>query len=139
MERAYVSLNLSGYAQTRRVNEKIDVYGFGVILLELVTGREAPFGDETLSIVDWTWRHVCEGRPVEDTIDEDIRGTVYLEQITTVLRLGLMCTSAFPSNRPAMNDVLQILLRCGQRLLSEKKVLGTSAMLFSTTHLKVMT
>ncbi|CAA0840432.1 Protein kinase family protein with leucine-rich repeat domain [Striga hermonthica] len=112
------------YAQTRRVNEKIDVYGFGVILLELVTGREAHSGDETLSIVDWTWRHVREGRPVEDAIGEDIQGTVYLEEIATVLRLGLMCTSTFPSNRPAMNDVLQILLRCGQRLLSEKTNTG---------------
>ncbi|GER49104.1 leucine-rich repeat receptor-like protein kinase family protein [Striga asiatica] len=108
------------YAQTRRVNEKIDVYGFGVILLELVTGREAHSGDETLSIVDWTWRHVREGRPIEDAIDVDIKATGYLEEITRVLRLGLMCTSTFPSNRPAMNDVLQILLRCGQRLLSEK-------------------
>ncbi|GFP86741.1 receptor-like protein kinase 5 [Phtheirospermum japonicum] len=103
------------YAQTRRVNEKIDVYSFGVILLELVTGREAHYGDETSSVAQWTWRYVQEGKPIVDALDEDIKETDYLEEINTVLKLGLICTSNFPSSRPSMNDVLQILLRCSER------------------------
>ncbi|KAK6151852.1 hypothetical protein DH2020_014487 [Rehmannia glutinosa] len=109
------------YAQTRRVNEKIDVYSFGVVLLELITGREAHNGDETSSVVEWTWRHVQEGKPIDDALDEDIKEPLYLEEINTVLKLGLICTSTLPSNRPAMNDVLQILLRCSQRPTSEEK------------------
>ncbi|KAL9151489.1 hypothetical protein ABFS82_11G054500 [Erythranthe guttata] len=104
------------YAQTRRVSEKIDVYSFGVVLLELITGREAHSGDENSSLADWAWRHVQQGKPIIDALDEDIKEPTYFEDINTVLKLGFICTSKFPSSRPAMTDVLQILLRCSQRL-----------------------
>ncbi|KAG6424065.1 hypothetical protein SASPL_114477 [Salvia splendens] len=74
------------YAQTRRVSEKIDVYSFGVILLELITGKEGHYGDESSSLAEWAWRHIHKAKK-------------YL-------------TFTFPSSRPAMKDVLQILLRC---------------------------
>lgn len=103
------------------MNEKIDVYSFGVILLELITGREAHNGDERSSLAEWAWRHIQEGKPILDALDEDIKEPPYLEEINSVLNLGLICTSTVPSNRPAMKDVLQILLRCSQRLpLGEK-------------------
>ncbi|XP_073145553.1 uncharacterized protein [Henckelia pumila] len=103
------------YAQTRRVNEKIDVFSFGVILLELVTGKEAHNGDETSSLVEWTWRHIQEGKNLADTMDEDIKEAQYMDEITCVLKMGIICTGSVPSNRPNMRDVLQILLRCSQR------------------------
>ncbi|KAL1563269.1 receptor-like protein kinase HSL1 [Salvia divinorum] len=101
------------YAQTRRVSEKIDVYSFGVILLELITGKEGHYGDESLSLAEWAWRHIQQGKPILDIMDEDLKDPLYLEDITTILKLGLICTSTSPSSRPAMKDVLQILLRCG--------------------------
>ncbi|XP_047947151.1 receptor-like protein kinase HSL1 isoform X2 [Salvia hispanica] len=100
------------YAQTRRVSEKIDVYSFGVILLELITGKEGHYGDESSSLAEWAWRHIQHGKPILDIVDEDIKDPLYLEDINTILKLGLICTSTFPSSRPAMKDVLQILLRC---------------------------
>lgn len=97
------------------------MYSFGVVLLELITGREAHYGDESSSLAQWASRHVQEGKPIVDTFHEDVMEPPYLEEITTVMKLALICTSTSPSNRPAMNDVLQILLRCGQRLpLMEK-------------------
>ncbi|KAG7984193.1 hypothetical protein I3843_04G146000 [Carya illinoinensis] len=41
------------YACTTRINEKIDVYSFGVIILELTTGRKANDGDEHSSLAEW--------------------------------------------------------------------------------------
>ncbi|PIN21019.1 Serine/threonine protein kinase [Handroanthus impetiginosus] len=99
------------YARTRRVSEKIDVYSFGVILLELVTGREAHNGDETSSLAEWAWRHFPEGKPIVEALDEDINEPQYFEEINSVFKLGLMCTNPLPWSRPAMNDILQILLR----------------------------
>nr|XP_027066129.1 receptor-like protein kinase HSL1 [Coffea arabica] len=99
------------YAQTRRVNEKVDVYSFGVILLELVTGREGNYGDETSSLAEWAWRHFQEGKPIIDAFDEDIMEPCYLDEIANVFKLGIFCTGLVPSNRPTMRDVLQILLR----------------------------
>lgn len=104
------------------MSEKIDVYSFGVILLELITGREAQSGDESSSLAEWAWRHIQEGKPVLDMMDEDMKEeSVYLEDINTVLKLGLICTSTSPSSRPAMKDVLQILLRCAHRLPAFEK------------------
>ncbi|KZV29637.1 hypothetical protein F511_00915 [Dorcoceras hygrometricum] len=109
------------YAQTRRVNEKIDVFSFGVILLELVTGREAHYGDETTSLVEWTWRHIQEGKDLADALDEDIKEAPYMDEIICVLRLGIICTGHIPANRPNMRDVLQILLRCSQKTPAGEK------------------
>ncbi|KAL2479889.1 Protein kinase family protein with leucine-rich repeat domain [Abeliophyllum distichum] len=99
------------YAYTRRVNEKIDVYSFGVVLLELVTGREAHDGDERLSLAEWAWRHIQEGKPPVDAMDEDIKEPSYLDDISSVFKLGIVCTGKLPSSRPTMKEVLQILLR----------------------------
>ena len=88
------------------------MYSFGVILLELITGKEGHYGDESSSLAEWAWRHIQHGKPILDIVDEDIKDPLYLEDINTILKLGLICTSTFPSSRPAMKDVLQILLRC---------------------------
>ncbi|GMN21431.1 hypothetical protein TIFTF001_051123 [Ficus carica] len=62
------------YARITRVNEKIDVYSFGVIVLELVTGRKANHGDECTSLAEWVWRHLQEGKPIVEALDEEIKG-----------------------------------------------------------------
>uniref|UniRef100_A0A5B6YGN3 Putative receptor-like protein kinase HSL1 n=1 Tax=Davidia involucrata TaxID=16924 RepID=A0A5B6YGN3_DAVIN len=99
------------YAYTTKVNEKIDVYSFGVVLLELATGREANDGDEHTSLAEWAWR--CHGEEISivDMLDEEMKESCYLEEMTSVFKLGLICTSASPSSRPSMKDVLQILRR----------------------------
>ncbi|KAK4344288.1 hypothetical protein RND71_037382 [Anisodus tanguticus] len=100
------------YARKTRVTEKIDVYSFGVILLELVTGKEANLGDEDSCLADWAWRHIQKGHPMADALDKDIKETRYLDEICTVFKLGIFCTSTFPSSRPTMKEVLQILIQC---------------------------
>ncbi|CAN4094427.1 unnamed protein product [Withania somnifera] len=100
------------YARKTRVTEKIDVYSFGVILLELVTGKEANLGDEDSCLADWAWRHLQKGKPMVDALDEDIKETRYLEEIYIVFKLGIFCTSTFPSSRPTMKEVLQVLIQC---------------------------
>ncbi|KAJ9183502.1 hypothetical protein P3X46_007347 [Hevea brasiliensis] len=108
------------YAYTTKVNEKIDVYSFGVVLLELVTGREANVGDQNTSLAEWAWRRNLEGKPIVDCLDEGIKESCYLDEMTTVFKLGLICTSTAPSTRPSMKDVLQILRRISPRNYGEK-------------------
>ncbi|XP_006366693.1 receptor-like protein kinase HSL1 [Solanum tuberosum] len=101
------------YAYTTKVNEKIDIYSFGVVLLELVTGRQPNFGDEHTSLAEWAWKQHGEGNTaIDNMLDTDIKETCYLEEMKTVFRLGLICTSNLPANRPSMKEILQILHRC---------------------------
>jgi len=97
---------------TIRLNEKIDVYSFGVILLELATGRKASEGDEHTSLVQWAWRQIQESKPIVDALDEKVRELCYLDEMSCVFQLGIICTGTLPSSRPSMKEVLKILLRC---------------------------
>ena len=90
------------------MNEKIDVFSFGVVLLELTTGREP--NDENMSLAQWAWRHNSEeGNSITDALDDEIKKPCYLEEMITVFKLGLICTSKSPATWPSMKEVLQIL------------------------------
>ncbi|GMI92726.1 hypothetical protein like AT5G25930 [Hibiscus trionum] len=101
------------YAKTRRIDEKIDVYSFGVILLELTTGRKPNRGDEHRSLAEWAQHYYEGGNPISDVLDEDVKEDCHLNQMRNVFKLGLYCTRTLPSLRPSMRTVLQILLRNG--------------------------
>ncbi|KAL6006067.1 hypothetical protein ACLOJK_040112 [Asimina triloba] len=103
------------YAYTNRVNEKCDVYSFGVVLLELVTGRRADDGGraEHGCLADWAWHHFQNGYPLTDAVDEKIREDSFMDEISMVMKLALICTSTLPSSRPSMKQVLDILQTYG--------------------------
>ena len=96
------------------MNEKIDVYSFGVVLLELVTGRKANHGDEYTSLAGWAWRHLQEEKPIGEALDEEIKEESNVEEMSSVFKLGIICTGTQPSTRPSMKDVLTVLLRCSR-------------------------
>ncbi|KAL4651868.1 hypothetical protein ACB092_01G192000 [Castanea dentata] len=110
------------YAHTTRVNEKIDVYSFGVILLELTTGREASYGDEHTSLAEWAWRYIKDDIPIVDALDEEIKEPGYLEEMSSVFILGIICTNKEPSKRPSMKEVVQKLHKCSQPLVYGEKI-----------------
>ncbi|XP_073262259.1 uncharacterized protein [Populus alba] len=109
------------YARTVRVNEKIDVYSFGVVLLELTTGKAANSGDEDTCLAEWAWRHMQEGKPIVDVLDEEIKEACYVDEMRDVFELGVFCTSMLPSQRPNMKEVVQILLGRNRRWVCGRK------------------
>ena len=102
---------IAEYAHTRRINEKIDVYSFGVILLELTTGRKANHGDENRSLAEWAQDYFQGGNSIVDALDESIKEACHLNQMCNVFKLGIYCTRPLPSIRPCMRTVLQMLLQ----------------------------
>nr|KYP61377.1 Receptor-like protein kinase HSL1 [Cajanus cajan] len=102
------------YVQTTRVSEKIDVFSFGVVLLELTTGKEANYGDEHSSLAEWAWRHIIVGSEIEELLDYEFMDPSYKNEMCCVFKLGVLCTSTLPTNRPSMKEVLHILLSCGE-------------------------
>jgi hypothetical protein len=106
------------YAYTRKVNEKVDVFSFGVVLLELTTGKKANDGGDHGSLAEWAGYHCLSGS-IPDATDICIRYAGYTDEIDTVFRLG---TGTSPQSRPTMEDVLQILLKCSEQTLRKSRL-----------------
>ena len=107
---------------TVKITEKCDVYGFGVLVLEVVTGRRpVEYTEDDVVILCDVVRGLAEGGRAEDCVDGRLKGKFPAEEVVPVVKLGLICTSHVPSNRPEMGEVVKILeiIRCpGQDELS---------------------
>jgi len=103
----YVAPELA--CQSLRVNEKCDVYGFGVMILELVTGRRpVEYGEDNVLILNDHVRVLLEQGNVLECVDQSMNE--YPEdEVLPVLKLAMVCTSQIPSSRPTMAEVVQIL------------------------------
>ncbi|XP_030466499.2 receptor-like protein kinase HSL1 [Syzygium oleosum] len=100
------------YAYTLRVNEKSDIYSFGVVILELVTGRlpvDPAFGEKDL--VKWVGATLNQ-KGIDDVIDPKLDAS-HKEEITKVLDVGLLCTHSLPISRPSMRKVVKLLQEAG--------------------------
>ncbi|XP_016170600.1 receptor-like protein kinase HSL1 [Arachis ipaensis] len=96
------------YAYTLRVNEKSDIYSFGVVILELVSGRaplDPAYGDKDL--VKWVSSTLEQSG--EDQVIDPIMDVKYKGEIIKVLNIGLLCTNPLPINRPSMRKVVTML------------------------------
>ena len=104
----YVAPELA--CQSVHVNEKCDIYGLGVLILELVTGRRAvEYGDDDVVVLMDQARVLLEHGNALECVDPGMGGQVPEEEVLPVLKLGMVCTSQIPSNRPSMAEVVQIL------------------------------
>lgn len=113
---------IAEYAYTLRVNEKSDIYSFGVVILELVTGRppvDPEFGEKDL--VSWV-RVTLESKGTSHVVDPELDST-FEEHICRLLDVGLLCTSSLPINRPSMRRVVNMLQELGAAMpnLQEKE------------------
>lgn len=89
----------------------MDVYSFGVILLELVTGKpaEQPASDDgTVDIVRWVRRRANVAGGVSQILDPSIASAAQ-KGMQATLELARRCTSVMPDQRPAMDEVARSL------------------------------
>ncbi|MFS7981849.1 putative protein kinase RLK-Pelle-LRR-VII-2 family [Helianthus anomalus] len=97
------------------VTPKSDVYGFGVVLLELITGKK-PIGDEypndenqkVQDLVSWV-RGLVRVNRGSQAIDPKIRATGDEGEMVEGLKIGYLCTADDPLKRPSMQQVVGLL------------------------------
>ncbi|XP_047328999.1 protein kinase STUNTED-like [Impatiens glandulifera] len=100
------------YFMYGKVNEKIDVYAFGVVLLELVSGRkpinsDLPKGQDILVL--WAERILNDGK-ISELVDPRLGSDYDFDQMKRMVLAASLCIRRAPGARPCMDRVLKLLL-----------------------------
>eukprot|EP01018_Ginkgo_biloba_P036587 Gb_35038 [translate_table: standard] len=107
-ERYNIILGIAQYAMRGQLSVKADVYSFGVLLLEIVSGRkntDSHLPLEAQNILEWTWRLYKRGQ-ILDVIDGELVRSCPQEQALRCIHVGLLCTQADPALRPPISNVI---------------------------------
>ncbi|XP_031495188.1 probable inactive leucine-rich repeat receptor-like protein kinase At3g03770 isoform X1 [Nymphaea colorata] len=94
-------------AVRNKQKDKIDIYDFGVILLEIVTGRAISSPVELKVAKDQVLTSVTGDQAgLRSTVDPPIRDACSEQSLRTVMEIGVRCLSEEPTERPSVEDVL---------------------------------
>ncbi|KAJ0961733.1 hypothetical protein J5N97_000052 [Dioscorea zingiberensis] len=99
------------------ITQKCDVYAFGIILLEVLTGRlpGSKTDDDNVDLEGFVRRAFKEERPLSEVVDPSLLHEVYAKkQVLAVFHVALGCTESDPESRPRMRAVSESLDRIGE-------------------------
>ncbi|XP_028773178.1 BRASSINOSTEROID INSENSITIVE 1-associated receptor kinase 1-like [Neltuma alba] len=102
------------YLSTGQSSEKTDVFGYGVMLLELITGQKAfdlarlAIDNDHIMLLDWV-REVVKEKKLGTLVDADLRGICDEQEVEEVVKVCLLCTQNNPLRRPRMSQVVRML------------------------------
>ncbi|KAE9462054.1 hypothetical protein C3L33_06012, partial [Rhododendron williamsianum] len=115
------------YVATGHLTPKSDVYSYGVVLLELLSGRRATGDDRPGSVdetlVDWAKPFLRDNRRILRIMDTRLGGQYSKKGALSAASLALRCLHIDPKNRPTMADVLSAM---EQQLHTSKDVPRTT-------------
>ncbi|KAL0793566.1 hypothetical protein Bca101_064943 [Brassica carinata] len=98
------------YAMRGHLTEKTDVYAFGIVALELVSGRknfDVNLGNEKKNLLEWAWNLHKNSRQVE-LVDQKLI-EFNMEEVKRMIGIALLCTYTSHSLRPSMSRVMAML------------------------------
>nr|XP_010918428.1 putative serine/threonine-protein kinase isoform X2 [Elaeis guineensis] len=109
------------YAIHGHLTKKADVYSFGMLALEIISGRSISKGywsEKEKFLLDWAWQLYVEGNLIE-LVDPNLKE--YLEEeVLRYIKVALFCTQAVARQRPTMPQVVEMLSK--QIRLNEKEL-----------------
>ncbi|WCJ27000.1 Protein kinase superfamily protein [Euphorbia peplus] len=118
------------YALGGQLTMKADVYSFGILILEIISGRSSArsnWGGTEKLLLEWAWELHEEGRLLE-VVDSDL-GEYPEEEAIKHIKVALFCTQASANRRPLMSQVVEMLtknIRLNEKLLSAPGFFQTS-------------
>ncbi|XP_062090463.1 cold-responsive protein kinase 1 [Humulus lupulus] len=99
------------YAIRGQLTRKADIYSFGVLLVEIVSGRcntNTRLPAEEQYLLERTW-HFYERKELIGLVDTAMNGDFDAEEACRFLKIGLLCTQDAPKLRPSMSTVVKML------------------------------
>ncbi|KAF5798583.1 putative protein kinase RLK-Pelle-DLSV family [Helianthus annuus] len=101
------------YALQGILSDKVDTYSFGIVILEIISGRRStelrPYGSSTCYLLEDAWE-MYENTKHINVIDETLNLNKYEhEHVTKIIEIALLCTSSPASDRPIMSEVVSML------------------------------
>ncbi|KAH9806237.1 putative LRR receptor-like serine/threonine-protein kinase [Citrus sinensis] len=100
------------YLSTGQSSEKTDVFGFGILLLELITGMRAlEFGksiNQKGAMLEWV-KKIQQEKKVEVLVDRELGSNYDRIEVGEILQVALLCTQYLPVHRPKMSEVVRML------------------------------
>ncbi|CAN6211866.1 unnamed protein product [Urochloa humidicola] len=95
------------YAMRGHYSIKSDVFSFGVLILEILTGRRSSNSfnlEQSVDLLSLVWEHWTSGTIVE-IMDPSLRGKAPAEQMLKCVHIGLLCVQDNPVDRPMMSTI----------------------------------
>ncbi|XP_057417838.1 probable LRR receptor-like serine/threonine-protein kinase At1g29720 isoform X2 [Lotus japonicus] len=86
------------YITTGRFTEKSDIYAFGVIVLQVLSGK---------TTIGGSIRNAVESLRFEEFVDKNLKGIYSKSEVEILSKLATACTHELPDQRPAMREVIQ--------------------------------
>ncbi|KAL2502412.1 putative LRR receptor-like serine/threonine-protein kinase [Forsythia ovata] len=100
------------YLSTGQSSEKTDVFGFGILLLELITGMRAlEFGksvNQKGALLEWV-KKIHQEKKIELLVDRELGINYDRIEVGEMLQVALLCTQYLPAHRPKMSEVVRML------------------------------
>ncbi|KAH6812463.1 hypothetical protein C2S51_026225 [Perilla frutescens var. frutescens] len=112
------------YAIHGHLSEKVDIYSFGIVILEVISGRkcsEIQMDDDSATTEYLAWKLYERGMH-ENLADEALEPDEYdVEDMKKMVEIGLLCVQSPPSSRPTMSQLILMIL--SDRSIGHERVL----------------
>ncbi|XXG55421.1 hypothetical protein AAC387_Pa03g3091 [Persea americana] len=123
------------YVMHGELSVKADVFSFGVLVLELISGkRNSTFNSELdgQNLLQWVWKLYNLGQALE-IMDPTLASTAAPDQVSICIQIGLLCAQADPKLRPTMRRAV-VMLSKKPGTLEEPMRPGYPGSLFRRSH-----